>query len=34
MTTYFAILGVALVMNAVHVVITGEPWLVCISGCN
>ncbi len=34
MATYITILGAALVINAIHVAITGHQVMLCVSGCN
>ena len=34
MATYLGILGVALVVNTIHVAVTGHQIMLCLSGCN
>jgi len=34
MTTYLAYLGAAVLINTIHVAITGHQFMICVSGCN
>jgi len=34
MATYITVLGVALILNAIHVAVTGHQVMICVSGCN
>ncbi len=34
MSTYLAILGAAVLIQAIHVAVTGHQVFICVSGCN
>ena len=34
MATYLTVLGVALVVNTIHVAVTGHQMMLCLTGCN